>query len=498
MKKETAKDLASKYSRPAMPPEKSSILPLYITLIISASVLILVNYYSINLLSALRAGICGQTIYEKSKIEENRNLVMFIQTEDERYYLRFKEAFEIHQRFLLARHLLASRAPEQETAAILIKAGLDPKDVDDVWFLLHTLRSFNFIKQSMTAWSVEDRSIQSTGVFAADLHAHIAHISRPRGILLSGNRPVTVLSPVDRSELTKTLFTLSEPNVKLKARFSEILSTAARKINMTVFYFNLIFVLLVIGNTTFITRRLLKTIRQAGSDLLEKNLVLQRTNIELDKFIYSASHDLRSPISSLKGLIEIIEEEASFDQLPYFSMMRECIEKQDRFIKEIINYSANMVVEIKVTAIDLSALVDEVIGHKSARYNEAHVTFEKDIQLPEIYSDPDRLTIILNSTIANAIQYRDPLKEHPLIQIRATAAGPAVEITITDNGIGIRPENIDKIFDMFFVTDHRNRGSGVGLYNVKETVEKMGGSISVCSAPGEGTSFTICLPRLTV
>lgn len=488
-----------KFNDPVKQGRNTSIIPLYITLFISASVLISVNYYSIQLLSALRAGMYGQSIYARAQVEETRKFVLYIQTEDEKYYKDFLAAYKVHQNFNLARNMLLSRAPEALTSKALLNAGISNADVADIWLLLHTMRNLSFIRKSMHVWVQSDQGILASSIFAIQLHLLVVQlrVKAPERVIKT-NKPLAntgdMLTAAQKTTYTRQFIELTEADAASKARFSEILSKAASNLNRAVFIFDLLFVLLFLGLTTIISRNLLKRLKQAAQALYNNNMTLKRTNIELDRFIYSASHDLRSPISSLQGLIDIIEEDCIPEHHEYIMMMRECIERQDRFIKEIINYSANQVVEIEVVAIDLKSLVDEVIHHKITHYHETELKFDINIHVSEVFSDPERLRIILNSTIANAIQYRDLDKPDPLITISAESNGDYWNLTIADNGIGIKSENLSKIFDMFFVTDHKNRGSGVGLYNVKETVEKLGGNIGVTSTHGLGTMFNMQMP----
>lgn len=460
--------------------DKKRVILFLITLAVSAGLLISVNYYSIKLLSALRAGIYGQTVYEKSQIEETRNIAMYIQTGDTAYLHQFNSSFTTHLDFFRARILLSTRAPEPVTTLMLMRCGINAADVNDIWFLVHTMRNLMFMQKTMGTWKKEDLEIARTQKFIEALTFR----------LKSGK-----LSSMEMLDQNRQFYRITMGNAMLKSTFSSILSDAARTLNMLVFYFNVISIVLIMGLMTFISSLLLKRIRVSGKELYRNNLVLQRKNFELDKFIYSTTHDLRSPVSSLQGLIDIVESEAPQSITPYLVMMRECIWKQDRFIKEIINYSANQAVNLSLSHINLLELLNEVIDLNQLHFNAIPVKITTDIRISEIFSDRERLKIILISTLGNAIHYRKTGTEHCLIHLSACMRAENVELTITDFGTGIKEENIPHVFDMFFVTDHINRGSGVGLYNVRETIEKMNGSITVTSVYGKETSFIILLPQ---
>jgi signal transduction histidine kinase len=115
---------------------------------------------------------------------------------------------------------------------------------------------------------------------------------------------------------------------------------------------------------------------------------------------------------------------------------------------------------------------------------------------PLVYSDQYRLTVIFNNLISNAIKYRDTAKDKPMVNIQGMISDESLVLYFKDNGIGISAEIGDRIFDMFFRATHQDEGSGLGLYIVKEAVEKLGGQISVESALGSGTTFKIIIPNM--
>ena len=115
-----------------------------------------------------------------------------------------------------------------------------------------------------------------------------------------------------------------------------------------------------------------------------------------------------------------------------------------------------------------------------------------------LYTDVYRLSVIINNLVSNAIKYRDANKQQSLISIEASISESNLFVVFTDNGIGISQDYINKIFDMFFRATDRSEGAGLGLYIVKETVEKLHGDIRVESKMGEGTVFTIRVPNMKV
>lgn len=226
---------------------------------------------------------------------------------------------------------------------------------------------------------------------------------------------------------------------------------------------------------------------------------LQKTNNELDRFVYSVSHDLRAPLASVLGLLEYTMSEISDeDILQNLEMMKGSIEKLDRFILDILDYSRNARAKIKVQEINFHQLLADTRDHlKFLNTGKSEARFEINIKKDGIFgSDESRISILLNNLISNAMRYYDPEKQDPFIEINIVSGTNGANIEIRDNGIGIAKEYHQKIFDMFFRVSEKSKGSGLGLYLVKETVDKLKGQIDLRSEPGVGTAFSIFLPSL--
>jgi signal transduction histidine kinase len=182
----------------------------------------------------------------------------------------------------------------------------------------------------------------------------------------------------------------------------------------------------------------------------------------------------------------------------YLQKIEVSVHKLDGFIQDIIDFSRNARVEIEVVPIDFEKLIHEVIDNlmyldeKNAIKRIVHV-IGKDV----FYTDKKRLTIILNNLISNSIKYFNSNAKEPFIEVSVTYTNREATVTVHDNGIGIAPEHVNNIFKMFYRGDEKSRGSGLGLYIVKETVDKIKGTISVKSEYGSGSTFTLIIPALS-
>lgn len=233
-------------------------------------------------------------------------------------------------------------------------------------------------------------------------------------------------------------------------------------------------------------------------ELEESNDKLKKTNTELDRFVYSVSHDLRAPLASILGLIEFTASETSDGEvLQNLSMMKDSIEKLDVFILDILDYSRNARLEVKKTPISFSSLLIDIrnslkfisTGNTSA---EIRINIEED---GTFSSDKSRISIILNNLISNAVRYYDPARPNPYVEVTVVARADGALISVKDNGTGIHEDYHPHIFNMFYRVSEKSKGSGLGLYLVKETVEKLNGDIQFTSVPGTGTEFKIYIPN---
>jgi len=232
--------------------------------------------------------------------------------------------------------------------------------------------------------------------------------------------------------------------------------------------------------------------------LERQNKALTKTNFELDRFVYSVSHDLRSPLTSILGLLSFIEEESNeTDTLEHASMIRSGINRLDGFIKNILNYSRNNRTEIEIVAIPLQQTILNVF--EALRYNKEadQIDFQVDITEEEpFFSDKQALHTLVENIVSNAIKFHNINSDVSFIRVSGASTAGYLDLILEDNGIGIPKEHQDKIFNMFFRAAAEIDGSGIGLYIVKEIVHKLNGTINVESEPGRGTAFHIRLKNL--
>ena len=231
-------------------------------------------------------------------------------------------------------------------------------------------------------------------------------------------------------------------------------------------------------------------------ELKLKTIELEKAYDELEKFVYSASHDLRAPLGSVLGILKLAKAEGLEGvAAEYFKMIEKTVGKLDSFVQNLINYYQNLKKGVSLIDVDLDLLVDEVFGTFSHFDGAEDVQLKKNITVDKIYRlDQLRLKMILNNLVSNSIKYRDRTREQSFFELSISEEENNLQIIAQDNGVGIDQESLPKIYEMFYRVAEDDLGSGIGLYIVKEAVEKLGGTIDVDSQQGNGCRFTITLP----
>lgn len=226
-----------------------------------------------------------------------------------------------------------------------------------------------------------------------------------------------------------------------------------------------------------------------------ENQLLVR-NSELNNFVYKVSHDLKAPLTSIKGLINLMKLENDTEVFyQYIQMISSRVDRLDCFIRDVLSHSKNLNVEVKVEPVDINAIIEECLSQISFNPVFKNIKTAVTVSGPLLHSDPHRLHEILRNLISNAFQYSRNNIANPYVKIEAKTTKKHCKICIEDNGIGIKKKYQQKIFDMFYRANEKVEGSGIGLYIVKQSVEKLGGDISFSSAINRGTQFQLLIPN---
>lgn len=233
-------------------------------------------------------------------------------------------------------------------------------------------------------------------------------------------------------------------------------------------------------------------------ELRKRSDELQKAYDELNRFIYSASHDMRAPLTSILGVVTLAQQETGDEKMhEYLRMIEVSVKRMEVLNNNVIDYYINNKKQARLEVLDFVEMVDHTVSSLRYYLDADKIKFNINIeQNVKFMSDGFRVRSVVNNLISNAIKFQRPDNTDKQIEITGVIDDNRAKLTVKDNGIGIKRESLNQIFDMFYRATFINAGSGIGLYVTKESIDKLEGKIEVQSEEGQGTSFTIEIPNL--
>ena len=241
-------------------------------------------------------------------------------------------------------------------------------------------------------------------------------------------------------------------------------------------------------------------IQAINENLRMKNEALERSNNDLDNFVYTASHDLKAPVSNIEGLIYTLEDILPDGKLlgeykPVLEMIKRSIRQFKNTIQELSDITkVQKNLELDSEKIHIVEVMEEVKESISSLIKESGAIIEEHIEKEHLVFSRSSFKSIVYNLLSNALKYRNPARI-PIIKIAVYDEGRYTLLTVEDNGLGIKEEQLNKVFLMYKRLHSHVEGSGIGLYIVKRMVENEGGKIEVSSKEGVGTKFTVFFPK---
>ena len=239
-----------------------------------------------------------------------------------------------------------------------------------------------------------------------------------------------------------------------------------------------------------------------NTDLVHTNEQLERVNADLDNFVYAASHDLKAPISNIKGLLTLLEQHLSPDNLASArtqKVLRMMEASVTRFMRTIADLSDVARLQRKdqepEAMVDLEVVINEVLLDIAPAIEQANAQIEVDVTgCSPIRFAPKNLRSVVYNLLSNAVKYRDPTRP-PIVRVHCEVEEGYQALTVADNGLGIDLTGDRSLFGLFQRFHSHVEGTGIGLYMVKKIVENAGGVIHVESTVGVGTTFIVRFKR---
>lgn len=443
--------------------------------------IIVVNIYCVKILSGARAYVNGESQYSKGQKDASTYLINYITLHNKADYFAFKNSIAIPKGDHAARIALTTIPVDYKVVKEGLLAGRNhPEDIDNMIWLFETFKKVALFEKAIAIWTEGDGMIHDLDQIGASAYAEIM-----KGTM-SEDEKKSMIAAINRNSAALT--------IKEEA-FSDTLGDISRQINTYVFAANVLITLIIVFCSLTSAAILIRKISKSQNKIIEQNEKLQVINAGLDKFVYNVTHDLRSPLASIMGLINLMDDETDLEQIKEYSlMMKESLERQDRFINEMLTFIKSKHTGVNKTECSLNNIVDNVIAQNSHHNGGKRVHFYKELELTQIQSDALKLQVILNNLVSNSIKYSDEKKPEQWVKVKSYRSDKEVVIEVEDNGLGIRPKDQDRIFDKFYMSGDNKKSSGIGLYLVKDAVTQLDGKIEVRSELGICSKFRIIIP----
>lgn len=226
----------------------------------------------------------------------------------------------------------------------------------------------------------------------------------------------------------------------------------------------------------------------------EKELI--HANKQLDQVIYKTTHDLKGPVMSALGLINLAENAPVEQREEYLGLIKRSLLKLNSFIEEMHHFFRSEKLALQRNRVEVGKIIHDEIHDLKNLYRADKIRIEVKVdEGSDFFSDAIRVKTVVTNLLTNAIKYADPEKTGSFIKVVAKVRAEFCEIIVSDNGIGIDSEHLDKIFDLFHRATSVSHGTGIGLFIVKDTIERLKGTIEVQSEIGIGTTFRMEIPN---
>jgi signal transduction histidine kinase len=461
--------------------KKRTSLILLLVMSLASAAIIAVNIYSVKILSGARAYVNGESQYSKGQKDASAYLIDYINLHNKADYFAYRNSIAIPKGDHLARIALTASPVDYKVVKDGLLTGKNhPEDIDNMIWLFETFKNVDLFNKALEIWAEGDEMIYDLDQIGASAHAEIV-----KGTM-SEDEKRAMIAAINKNSAALT--------IKEQA-FSGTLGDISRQINIYVFVANVLITLIIVACSLTSAAIMIRNLSKSQKKIIEQNERLQLINAGLDKFVYNVTHDLRSPLASIMGLINLMDDESDLAQIKEYTLLiKESLERQDRFINEMLTFIKSKHTGVNKAECSLTNIVDNVIAQNSHHNGGKQVHFYKELELTQIQSDALKLQVILNNLISNSVKYSDAKKPEQWVKVKSYRSDKEMVIEVEDNGLGIRQKDQDRIFDKFYMSGDNKKSSGIGLYLVKDAVTQLDGKIEVRSEPGLCSKFKVTIP----
>jgi two-component system, LuxR family, sensor kinase FixL len=239
--------------------------------------------------------------------------------------------------------------------------------------------------------------------------------------------------------------------------------------------------------------------KRSEQALREVNEDLRETNLELEQFVYTFSHDLKSPLVTTMGFVGLLKEDIAAGRTDEvedsIARIERAAHRMSALIEDLLQLSRVRRMRYQLEEIDVSNVLREIVEDLAGRLQSAGVRLEIQEDLPRVVADRGRVMEVFENLLINAIKYGRRPDEAPVVAVGAETTDDGVEFFVSDNGPGIDPKYHERIFGLFQRLDNKQEGTGIGLTIVAKIMQVHGGRVWVESQPGDGATFRVLFPN---
>lgn len=448
----------------------------------ASAILIAVNYLTIKTTTSVRAYVNGESLYSKGQKDASRYLILYLTEQDERYYDLFLEEIQVPLGDSIARVELSSNGNKSLARQGFIQGRNHPDDVDNLIWLFEHFHDVAFMQEAIKLWKEADAMVGELYEMGTTIHHSVQHGT------LEGVQQGLFIDQINRISNTLT---------EKEREFSHVLGVAARKISTLLFWFNLVVILIVLISASAFTFSMIRELELSREELRLNNERLVSTNQKLDSFIYASSHDLKSPINNLEGLLQLFESRGE-TVTEWQTQIIDKMKLSSSALKETISDIERLLEVDRAEGDDLEEilfeeLLNQILMENEMSFNLAPDQIKTNFEVPALQYSRIALKSVLYNLVSNAAKYRSPERK-VVIKVSTFEKHGRIHLKVEDNGLGIDLNlHGNKLFKMFKRFHPNVQGSGLGLYAVKQIAEKNDGNVFVESEPDKGCTFTVIL-----
>lgn len=465
--------------------KKGNTIVLLVVAVLACVVLTIFNYNTIKVVSGINAYISGESTYSKYQKEGVRHLLTYLTYEDTLQYQLFKEHISVPLYTGDGFRGLLNSSAESFVKNDFVKGQNHPEDVESIIWLYQGFKHYEFMKSAIETWRQGDSLIHALIHLGEDIN---------QKILFQTGGADSLLKHEFFDEINDLSYALTVKETEFSAHMRKVAFNASR----VLFWVNAIVITLMLASVVIFSNVLIFKLEKSQRKLESTNAGLIATNDKLDNFIYATSHELKSPINNLQGLLNLLF------MYPASNPVQESI--RNKMNASIVALTSNinrleqlMLIhsepDTDVVEINMRELLFQTLEEHNEFIEAAGVSVVTHFELEKLFYSRSGMNEIILNLLSNSIKYKAPDRPGE-ITISTYLKDAFFVLRFADNGMGMDAAlHGDQIFGLFKRFHKNLSGNGVGLYLVKQIVERNGGFIRVESEIGVGTIFEIFLKK---